>query len=146
MVGDGGSSAGSYLADSTSPIPSHYAVIIQLKSVPVHQLLWLALKELNTSFMNSQDTFGHVFRLGASTSEYVLWPHILAARRLHAHFMPALPCWAHSHHSWSALRNSLCGLKCLSSMKCSVVIQRSWVLTPVRLNLWVCSCSVQGKT
>ena len=43
MVGHGGSSAGSYLADPTSPIPSHYAVIILFKSVPVHQLSWLAL-------------------------------------------------------------------------------------------------------
>ena len=34
MVGLGGSSAGSYLADPTSPIPSHYAVIILFKSVP----------------------------------------------------------------------------------------------------------------
>ena len=46
MVGHGGSSAGSYLADPTSPIPSHCAVIILFKSVPVHQLSWLALKEL----------------------------------------------------------------------------------------------------
>ena len=30
--------AGSYLADPTSPIPSHCAVIILFKSVPVHQL------------------------------------------------------------------------------------------------------------
>ena len=68
MVGDGGSSAGSYLADPTSPIPSHCAVItlfglnifyfIYMKrdwaehrcykitlfeSVPVHQLSRLAL-------------------------------------------------------------------------------------------------------
>ena len=46
MVRHGGSSAGSYLADPTSPIPSHGAVIVLFKSVPVHQLLWLALKEL----------------------------------------------------------------------------------------------------
>ena len=39
-----GSSAGSYLADPTSPIPSHCVVIILFKSVAVHQL-WLALKE-----------------------------------------------------------------------------------------------------
>ena len=38
MVGHGGSSAGSYLADPTSPIPSQCAVIILFKSVPVHQL------------------------------------------------------------------------------------------------------------
>ena len=46
MVGHGGNSAGSYLADPTSPIPSHCAVIILFKSVTVHQLSWLALKEL----------------------------------------------------------------------------------------------------
>ena len=46
MLGHGGSSAGSYLADPTSPIPSHYAVIILFKSVPVHQLSWLAPWEL----------------------------------------------------------------------------------------------------
>ena len=46
MVGHGGSSAGSYLADPTSPIPSHCSVIILFKGVPVHQLSWLALQEL----------------------------------------------------------------------------------------------------
>ena len=46
MVGHGGSSAGSYLADPTSPIPSQYAVIILFQSVPVHQLSWLALQEV----------------------------------------------------------------------------------------------------
>ena len=43
MVGHGGSSAGSYLADPTSPMPYHCDVIILFKSVPVHQLSWLAL-------------------------------------------------------------------------------------------------------
>ena len=49
MVGHGGSSAGSYLAgpsylaDPTSLIPSHFAVIILLKSVSVHQLPWLVV-------------------------------------------------------------------------------------------------------
>ena len=43
MLGHGGSSAGSYLADPTSPIPSHYAVITLFQSVPVYQLSWLAL-------------------------------------------------------------------------------------------------------
>ena len=47
MLGHGGSSAGSYLTDPTSPIPSHCAVIILFQSVPVHQLSQLALgKEL----------------------------------------------------------------------------------------------------
>ena len=47
MLGHGGSSAGSYLADPTSPIPSHCAVIILFQSVAVHQLSWLALQELS---------------------------------------------------------------------------------------------------
>ena len=38
MVGHGGSSAGSYLTDSTSPVPSHCAVIIVFNSDLVHQL------------------------------------------------------------------------------------------------------------
>ena len=46
MLGHGGSSAGLYLADPTSPIPSHCAVIILFQSVPVHKLSWLALWEL----------------------------------------------------------------------------------------------------
>ena len=37
MLGHGGSSAGSYLADPTSPIPSHCAVTILFQSVAVHQ-------------------------------------------------------------------------------------------------------------
>ena len=42
MVRHEGSSAGSYLTDSTSPFTSHCAVIILFKSVPVHQLSWPA--------------------------------------------------------------------------------------------------------
>ena len=45
MVRHGESSASSYLADPTSHIPSHCTVIILFNSVPVHQLLWLALWE-----------------------------------------------------------------------------------------------------
>ena len=36
MVGHGGSSAGSYLADPTSPIPSHCASIIVTSTVRVN--------------------------------------------------------------------------------------------------------------
>ena len=43
MLGHWGSCASSYLADPTSPIPSHCAVITLFKSVPVHQLSQLAL-------------------------------------------------------------------------------------------------------
>ena len=54
----GESSAGSYLADPTSPIPSHCAVIILFKSVAVHQLLWLALKELHGMTWHVTDVLG----------------------------------------------------------------------------------------
>ena len=37
MVGHGGSSAGSYLADPTSPIPSHCASIVVTSTVRVKQ-------------------------------------------------------------------------------------------------------------
>ena len=39
MVGHGGSSAGSYLADPTSPIPSHCASIVVTSTVRVNMLL-----------------------------------------------------------------------------------------------------------
>ena len=50
MLGHGGSSAGSYLADPTSPIPLHCTVIILFQSVAVHQLSWLALYEVNIDY------------------------------------------------------------------------------------------------
>ena len=46
MVGHGGSSAGSYLTDPTSPIPSHCASIVATSTLRVkvkgHQYQWLA--------------------------------------------------------------------------------------------------------
>ena len=50
-----GSSAGSYLADPTSPISSHCAVIILFNSGPVHQLSWLALLRVNEYTSNFSD-------------------------------------------------------------------------------------------
>ena len=43
MAWQEGNNAGLYLTNPTSPILSHCGVIILLKSVPVHQLSWLAL-------------------------------------------------------------------------------------------------------
>ena len=59
MGGHWGSSVG-YLADPTSPIRSHCAIIILFTNVPVHQLLWLALLELMTVcvlYVTVRDTF-----------------------------------------------------------------------------------------
>ena len=39
MVGHGGSSAGSYLADPTSPIPSHCALIVTTSTLRVNLLV-----------------------------------------------------------------------------------------------------------
>ena len=41
MVGHGGSSAGSYLADPTSPIPSHCASIVATSTVRVNYQLFI---------------------------------------------------------------------------------------------------------
>ena len=41
MVGHGGSSAGSYLADPTSPIPSHYASIVVTSTLRVNSMIAL---------------------------------------------------------------------------------------------------------
>ena len=38
MVGHGGSSAGSYLADPTSPIPSHCASIVTTSTLRVNRI------------------------------------------------------------------------------------------------------------
>ena len=51
MVGHGGSSAGSYLADPTSPIPSHCASIVATSTLrvttPVHYNSYEALSSHN---------------------------------------------------------------------------------------------------
>ena len=41
MVGHGGSSAGSYLADHTSPIPSHYASVVVTSTLRVKKF-WIS--------------------------------------------------------------------------------------------------------
>ena len=46
MVGHGGSSAGSYLADPTSPIPSHCASIVVTSTLRVNKYTQLTLKAL----------------------------------------------------------------------------------------------------
>ena len=59
MVGHGGSSAGSYLADPTSPIPSHCASIVGTSTLRVNMRLLLHVITVNTS------------RPGIITSEYI---------------------------------------------------------------------------
>ena len=46
MVGHGGSSAGSYLADPTSPIPSHCASIVVTSTLRVnYDTIWTICEE-----------------------------------------------------------------------------------------------------
>ena len=45
MVGHGGSSAGSYLADPTSPLPSHCASIVTTSTLRVNNSAFPGLKK-----------------------------------------------------------------------------------------------------
>ena len=47
MLGHGGSSAGSYLADPTSSMPLHCAVIILFQGVAVHQFVVTSTVRVN---------------------------------------------------------------------------------------------------
>ena len=53
MVGHGGSSAGSYLADPTSPIPSHCASIFVASTVRVKTFLARSSESNNPSDMQA---------------------------------------------------------------------------------------------
>ena len=67
MVGHGGSSAGSYLADPTSPIPSHCASIVvtstlrvnlwNLSSTRVNNVTIICVIQLQTPWDNSLSVF-----------------------------------------------------------------------------------------
>ena len=74
MVGHGGSSAGSYLADPTSPIPSHCASIVMTSTVRVNTVLYagwgadISAKEcvLGGLLCSSEHTFFFLFILAGS--------------------------------------------------------------------------------
>ena len=51
MVGHGGSSAGSYLADPTSPIPSHCASIVVTSTLRVNGVT-VNIRQMLISFIN----------------------------------------------------------------------------------------------
>ena len=53
MVGHGGSSAGSYLADPTSPIPSHCASIVVTSTLRVKSLKMLLRENTNVNLRQS---------------------------------------------------------------------------------------------
>ena len=59
MVGHGGSSAGSYLADPTSPIPSHCASIVATSTLRVKPVLLIQGRQ-HLGSNNSLSTFAPV--------------------------------------------------------------------------------------
>ena len=78
MVGHEGSSADEYFADPASPISFHCNyVIIMFKSVPVHQFLWLALKELTHSKTSLNNILFFILLFILETKTYLIsWFHI----------------------------------------------------------------------
>ena len=66
MVGHGGSSAGSYLADpTTSPIPSHCASIVMTGTLRVNVRIYLTISYLASSILKiSEDNLSaFIYRL-----------------------------------------------------------------------------------
>ena len=63
MVGHGGSSAGSYLADPTSPIPSHCASIVVTSTFKSWTAFTHMLRNLPT-VENSQEQYNSIVTLG----------------------------------------------------------------------------------
>ena len=57
MVGHGGSSAGSYLASPTSPIPSHCASIVATSTVRVNNIALTKDKTNNGVWYMDEDYF-----------------------------------------------------------------------------------------
>ena len=57
MVGHGGSSAGSYLADPTSPIPSHCASTVATSTVRVKKKYGPALHQMSLHYTNPARPF-----------------------------------------------------------------------------------------
>ena len=93
MVGHGGSSAGSYLADPTSPIPSHCASIVATSTVRVnvhaHFVLQLSAEYLAAlSFIvMARVRFCWSIMHNAfcwSTSHFLTYPHTLLAIHMHS--------------------------------------------------------------
>ena len=68
MVGHGGSSAGSYLADPLSPIPSHCALIVMTSTLRVKSYL---SKNQSDALNHQMNTFGLLSLVHQQT--YLRW-------------------------------------------------------------------------
>ena len=147
MLGHGGSSAGSYLADPTSPIPSHCAVIILFQSVPVHQLSRLVLQELmqqnyagclqHYSFAMSTLTFPeitcrHTGHWGQSPSLSEQSLHV--AKCLHARNKTSALFVRDTLHVMQRVSSSFSSIRCLTETEDLNTIQ-SWYMTAIQWDL-----------
>ena len=74
MVGHGGSSAGSYLADPTSPIPSHCASIVTTSTSRVNRMLYLSLSHAVFGMMHDTQRHTHTHTHFALVDFGSCWP------------------------------------------------------------------------
>ena len=91
MVGHGGSSAGSYLADPTSPIPSHCASIVVTSTVRVNLKVPPPSSNYTAvTFLDHHQAFkatcSNVFLIAVFAAKYFLWPWI-------GHVYLCIVCW-----------------------------------------------------
>ena len=134
MVGHGGSSAGSYLADPTSPIPSHCASIVATSTVRIKfdllsLVLWVDIRfHFDTGFTVCFEwPWWLIFKVLEAVGPWVYWPH------LGSHLCPL---YIHSvclcvHTSPKLL--SLHWLCCYSAGECSG--EQALIYD---LSIWVC--------
>ena len=81
MVGHGGSSAGSYLADPTSPLPSHCASIVATSTVRV-KLSAFSSEVTRGSQLPVSSTYGHQKSLVAKWLEQASQEHEMCCHDL----------------------------------------------------------------
>ena len=87
MVGHGGSSAGSYLADPTSPIPSHCASIVVTGTIRVNWLeIWHPMAHITGQCVN-KDLWFWTHKQGFST----IWLQRIYPNLHHGY------CWLYCH-------------------------------------------------
>ena len=76
MVGHGGSSAGSYLADPTSPIPSHCASIVATSTVRVKTVVNICWHTSRSSLQTANDS-GRIYISHGQIVHWKAWAHIV---------------------------------------------------------------------
>ena len=118
MVGHGGSSAGSYLAGPTSPIPSHCASIVATSTVRVKLqnvkvVLTVTWLHALVSLPHSRNNHTNLFEI-TERGDVLLWPSCLIP------FMFA--CWGVATRCF--LNNFSCTISCFSITKVIVTFYK----------------------